>query len=479
MLCVTGAEPTLDAVVARIEALPEHLHEARLDCLGQSGWELKRLRPYAQRVIATLRTAAQGGHFAGTRSAYEDSVSRVLHEHAGLVDVEWEPAVRWEPLIGSWRDRVVMSWHGRTDDDGELRQIAAWMNEQRVAVRKMALHVDDAADIGRLRILAERLAPPYVVIGLGEAGRASRVLYGLIGSAWTFVSASAAVPGAPGQLSLSEAAAAIPERQRASPLGIVGGQQVASSPGLSVYNRVYRKRALPYSYVPWPTARLADSLRLMQALGFLGVSVTMPHKQTALSLCRRVDGLARRVGAVNTLVRSENVWDGYNTDAGAVREAVRRAGGASGMRAAVLGAGGAARAAVVALVDLGMTTDVIARRPETAGALGQARTCPWDGWSAADYDVIVNATPAGSDGRTCPVPQGSDLAGRIVMEMIHTPERTPFIELARGQGAHVITGRDMWVLQGVEQMRLLLGIELGERELAEAWEAVRGLDVST
>ncbi len=473
MLCVTGTEPNIDAVVRRVETFPDMLHEVRLDCLARNDQNLAPLRPFGPRVIATLRTVQQGGRFDGGTEAYERRIRALLGQHTGLIDVEWSEAPHVRRLLDTGRDRMVLSWHGRADDDRTIEHIARSIAASHAGVSKLALHVDDAAELARLVGVAKLLRRPFVVLGLGPAGQPSRILHACFGSAWTFVSSGAPVPGAPGQLSVDQARSMIPLSGSPIPLGIVGGPHVAHSPGLPIYNRVFRQRGLPYSYVAWPTRRLAASLDLMASLGFRGVSVTMPHKQEAIAHCTRLDDLARRVGAVNSLVREAQGWAGYNTDAGAVRDAIRAAGGRPGQRAAVLGAGGAARAAAVALATDGFRVDVVARNEasmhDLATDIPGVSLRPWDAFDTAPYPIVINATPVGSNGADCPLPASSNLAGRIVMDMIHTPEATPLVTLARKQGARVVTGRDMWLRQGLEQMRLFIGLALDPQELARAW----------
>jgi 3-dehydroquinate dehydratase/shikimate dehydrogenase len=474
MLCVTGSEADPQAALRRIHAMPDMLHEVRLDCFAAGSDPARAFRGHERHVILTLRSVAHGGGFRGSRADYEHHLHRILEAYAGWVDVEWEDDDVARRLVRRASHRIVLSWHGALAERGDLTAIARGMASLEAGVRKVAVPISDAADLAYLLDLAPVFPSPFVAVGLGEAGRASRVLHELFGSAWTFVSVDEAVPGAPGQLSLREARMMIPP-VRPVPVAIVGGEQVCRSPGLTVYNRVFRKRGLPYSYVAWPTERLEDSLQVLTRLGIRGASVTMPHKQSAAAACQRLDPLAARVGAVNTIVREGDGWVGYNTDVGAVHDAVQAAGGARGQVAGVLGTGGAARAAVVALDTLGMSVHVFGRNLDAAGALcalgADVLPCAWTQLGADRLDVLVNATPVGSDAASSPVPAALDLSGCIVMDMIHTPQVTPLIRKAARSGATVVRGRDMWLLQAVTQMKLILGIELEPAELQAAWPA--------
>ena len=477
MLCVTGSEADPQAALRRIHAMPDMLHEVRLDCFAEGSGAARAFHDHARNVILTLRSAAHGGSFRGSRVDYEHHLRRILEQYAGWVDVEWEDDDVTRRLVRQGSHRIVLSWHGALAERGDMSAIARAMASLEAGVRKLAVHVSDAADLGCLLELASVLPSPFVLLGLGQAGRASRVLHELFGSAWTFVSVDKAVPGAPGQLSIRDARMMIPP-VRPVPVAIVGGAQVCRSPGVTAYNRVFREHGLAYSYVAWPTERLVDSLGVMTGLGVLGASVTMPHKQSAAAACRRLDPLAARVGAVNTIVREGDGWVGHNTDVGAVRDAVKAAGGARGQVAGVLGTGGAARAAVVALDLLGMSVRVFGRNLDAARALCAlgANVLPraWTQLGDERLDVLVHATPVGSDAASNPVPASLDLSGCIVMDMIHTPEVTPLVREATRSGATVIRGRDMWLLQAVAQMKLILGIDFDPHELHAAWPTAAG-----
>ncbi len=215
------------------------------------------------------------------------------------------------------------------------------------------------------------------------------------------------------------------------------------------------------AYVPLAVApeRLETALRALPALGFRGVNVTVPHKEAALGLCDGVDDFARRIGAVNTVtVDGDGRLVGTNTDAFGFIENLRDR---STWRAAdgpavVLGAGGAARAVVAALLDAGVSELRLVNRTERkaqrlAEAFGAGVVVrPWSERAAAleDAALLVNATSLGMEGQP-----GLDLdLGRLpvratVCDIVYVPLETPLLRNARVRGHGVVDGLGMLLHQ--------------------------------
>jgi shikimate dehydrogenase len=212
--------------------------------------------------------------------------------------------------------------------------------------------------------------------------------------------------------------------------------------------------------------------RLRQS-DILGANVTIPYKQTVVSLLDRIDFSARSVGAVNTIVRQGNSLTGYNTDVSGFTESVRHVGRTSlgGSRIAIVGAGGAARAVVAAAIaERAESIVVCARRLGQAEGLAEAfrnqllgsdsrlETSPFaaNGLPPVDLiesaDVVVNATPQGTayriDRERLPVDPRGLRAGQLVVDLVYNPSETPLLRVASERGARVLNGLPMLVYQG-------------------------------
>jgi shikimate dehydrogenase len=237
-------------------------------------------------------------------------------------------------------------------------------------------------------------------------------------------------------------------------------------------------------YVALPVAPEAviDALRGAHALGLRGLNVTVPHKLAAVEACVRLDGAAMACGAVNTLVRGEAGWSGHNTDAPALRTLLTSAEIGPGARVLVLGAGGAARAALWAASALGAEVIVAARREDAARALrdevgGRVYAIAWgdvaeEGRTA---ECVVNATSAGLGGKG-DLPAIPFHPGQVACDFVYGD--TAFARAARAAGARVVTGEEILVRQGELAFALWHGREAPPRAMADALAAASGARTS-
>jgi shikimate dehydrogenase len=248
------------------------------------------------------------------------------------------------------------------------------------------------------------------------------------------------------------------------------GHPVAHSRSPAMQNAAFAELGIDAVYVALPVepAGLPDALRGAHALGFRGLNVTVPHKQRTAGLCAALDPVAEEVGAVNTLRRAPEGWEGFNTDAPATLSLLEGAGVRPGMRALLVGAGGAARAAAWALAKAGTQLRVAARRPEAAAELahGIAHALPGTPrgqearWGAlaeesAAADVVVNSTSVGLAGHEARLPGVAFRRGQIVLDFVYGD--TEFVAAARAAGARVVTGEEVLVRQGALAFTLWTG----------------------
>jgi len=237
---------------------------------------------------------------------------------------------------------------------------------------------------------------------------------------------------------------------------------------------------LRYEVWPTPEEQLAEVVRGLRAADRLGANVTIPYKEAVLPLVDETDDLARRVGAVNTIVNREGRLHGHNTDVTGFLRALREDGGfdPSGARALVAGAGGAARAIVTALADAGAASvTVINRTFPRAGRLVQelqpragatelhALPDVYASWlaSAVSCRLLINCTSVGMAGteeeKGSPLPIDLIPAGALVFDLIYRPLNTPLMVAARKRGARVLGGLPMLIYQGADSFRLWTGLE--------------------
>lgn len=277
----------------------------------------------------------------------------------------------------------------------------------------------------------------------------------------------------------SESAHRVPFRIPERLYGIVG-HPLGHTLSPLLHNWGFALHSLPAVYMAWPVppGRFASFMEAVRTLPVHGASVTIPHKEEALRLCDRVTDRARAVGAVNTLFLEDGVVCGENTDVTGFLAPLR----ARGVRideALVLGAGGAARAVLAGLVELGVRRVRISNRThdkamELAGAFG-ADVVPWDERGSAAAGLVVNTTPCGMQGARMgesPLPDGAFTGRGMAYDLVYNPLTTRFLADARAAGWETQDGLGMFVEQGREQFRIWTGLDLpaagARRLIAEA-----------
>ena len=235
-----------------------------------------------------------------------------------------------------------------------------------------------------------------------------------------------------------------------------------------------QKHRVDGAYVPLAVepGHFGQALRVLARLGFHGVNVTVPYKEAALAAVDVADPLARRIGAVNTVtMRADGSLEGTNTDAYGFMEHLQAS--APDWRAShgpvvVIGAGGAARAVCVALVDAGVpevrvVNRTLARAEALALAIGEPlRVLPWINRAGALQDtvLVVNSTLQGMAGQP---PLDLDLASLpdhgIVYDIVYTPLKTPLLKAAAARGHRVVDGLGMLLHQARPGFKAWFGVE--------------------
>jgi shikimate dehydrogenase len=198
-------------------------------------------------------------------------------------------------------------------------------------------------------------------------------------------------------------------------------------------------------------------VRALVAEGFAGANVTVPHKHAALTLADLAGESARAIGAANTLVFAGGRIEAHNTDAEGLIAALP--GPPRGIRALVLGAGGAARAAVWALKGAGAAVDVWNRTPSRAEEIcAELGATPVANLDQSAYELIVNTTSVGLRGEDpfahLPVTAEGFAPGQTVIDMVYGDESSALLPAAAAAGATVVDGLEVLVQQGALSLRI-------------------------
>jgi 3-dehydroquinate dehydratase/shikimate dehydrogenase len=505
-ICVSQASEL--ALKVSAAARDADLIELRMDCLHsiELALALRNLDALRQAasphpLILTMRPAEQGGNreidilnrlaFWVEHFLYDD-------EYDGLADIELELLLlikqsedeRWKKL--DWT-RVICSHHDYSGVPAALAEIYARMATTPSRILKLAVRARDVTDcipVFQLLERARRDGREVIAIAMGQAGIATRILGPSRGAFLTYGPLALAQATAPGQLTARELRELyrIQSIDRQTEIMGLMGAPVAHSVSPHMHNAAFAARRMNAVYIPFEVQDAKAFLRRMvhpytRELDWKlrGLSVTAPHKSAVMELLDHVDEPAREVGAVNTICVEADGLAGYNTDASAFIWPLRRRKVAlKGARCALIGAGGAARSALWALLREGAEVTVFARRLEKATALAEEFGAGCAALEHARFDgfaLVVNATPLGTRGPDedeTPATSSQLQGARLAYDLVYNPPSTRFMREAMEAGCETIGGLAMLVAQAAEQFRLWSGEDAPQDVMREAAERALG-----
>jgi 3-dehydroquinate dehydratase/shikimate dehydrogenase len=489
LLCETVTGATMaELVSARDTAASTHMVdmvEVRLD--GVRDLDVAQaLHGATVPVVATCRPVWEGGRFNGSEEERRGVLASGLAHGAAYVDIEWKAG--FDDLIRANSARVVVSSHDFEGVPVDLYTRAHAMRNTGAALIKVAVSAARLSDT--LPLLEIAKGGGAVVVGMGDAGVPSRLLASSFGSRWTYAGDGVAPGQVPAARMLDEfrfrAVGA-----RTALYGVVGNN-VMHSVSPAMHNAAFAAAGLDAVYVPLLAADFDDFLTFADALGLAGASVTIPFKRDALHASVASDELTRRVGAANTLRRTPDGWESTNTDLAGFLEPLETEWGADVLevaapaqtRVSVLGAGGVARAVVVALTAKGAHVTVHARQVDKARALAASLNVDAGPWPpvAQSWDMLVNCTPLGSASapESSPLP-GGPFDGRFVYDLTYRRGASPLVLEARRAGLSALDGLPMLIAQAERQFEWWMGRRpaSGVMRAAAAVEAAPGAGATT
>jgi 3-dehydroquinate dehydratase/shikimate dehydrogenase len=445
--------------------------EFRLDYLKDVGAALPRIKSFLGShtyvtAIATCRRAANGGRFKGSVTSQIEFLSKAGAAGCHLVDIELQSASGLKPAeVGKIRTHagLILSFHD-FKHTRKLDDTFAQMKEIPADIYKVVTTATNLYDNVVMMRFLEQASQGHKMVGLcmGEQGLISRVLSLRAGSLFTFGSYSPGEETAPGQLTAKALRDAyrIEKVDAATRVYGVAGDPVEHSMSPQMMNAAFRRENLNSVYLALHAKSLQDLVKCAHDIPIHGMSVTMPYKQEIIQHLDNCETLCQKVGACNTVIRSqEGKLYGFNTDvAGVVRPLEQRI-HLAGASVLVLGAGGAARAAVFGLRERGANVSILNRTPQTAQKLAResgAKTVRRDDLKKMFFDAIVNATPVGmANGKS--LLEEKEMNGRIAFDLVYNPVETKFLQIARSKGMAVVSGLEMFVHQGARQFEIWTG----------------------
>lgn len=525
LLCVPIMVQDADSALAeaRQAALAgADLIEFRLDELFHGAGDLEGIAAAVRLVdesplacIVTCRVQAEGGAYDGDEADRVALFERLGggsggHKAPRYVDIEWSSYQR----SANFRQKVSLALGGEASGDGAESSLILSAHDFNARPTNLSRVISDmdGASAGRINKIAWRArslrdnieafevlmhrSKPTIALCMGEFGLLSRVLAPKFGGFLTFASLRDTSTTAPGQPTTAELLGLYRFRSITRSTRVFGviGWPVEQSRSPHVHNAGFESVGFDGVYLPLPVPpewehfkATLHALLDFKPLDFRGASVTIPHKEHLLRFARedsgrswRIDPLAERCGAANTLVVDD---DGtcrvMNTDARAASGTLRKhfGGDLTGKRVVILGGGGVARAVAGGVIDAGGIACIRARRREqseqlarelaaTGAVQGRLAVQDWGSAGLRDAAAIVNCTPIGMTGR--PESGQSPLTTEdlrevsrdaLVFDTVYNPIETPLLALSRETGLNTADGAAMFVDQASAQFEAWTGVE--------------------
>ena len=474
-VCVAVAASDAGELLEKASALARDnpFLEFRLDYLSKPGLAMAKIKQFVDShagviVIGTCRRVASGGKFRGSIASQLEILAKASICGCQLVDVELLTAQRCKPAqLQKLRanSALIISSHdyrGTKKLDATLEKMRAYPADFYKVVGTATTLSDNLTMIEFLSHEADNHS--LIGVCMGEQGIISRVLGVRAGSIFTFAAANPGEQTAPGQVSAQELRSVyrIEQVDVATRVYGVAGDPISHSLSPAIMNAAFRRENVNAVYLALHAKTLKDLLHCVREIPIHGLSITMPYKEAIIPYLDNTDSHTTKIGACNTVVRAQDgKLYGFNTDtSGVVRPLERRLATLQDAKILVLGAGGAARAAVFGLKERGAEIFILNRNVAAAQKLARrahARSIRRADLNKYAFDVIINATPVGMGNlRETPL-QEKEINARYVFDMIYDPVETRLIRLAKERGAQVIPGLEMFVHQAARQFEIWTG----------------------
>ncbi len=469
----TASGDELRALSGRADCL-----EVRADLVGavDAAWLRERFRGD---LLFTYRSVAEGGQGPVDPAERAKLLSGCARGY-DLVDLEAERDLTDDVLAAVPPERRVVSWHGAAPTVAVLDARLARASAVAARLYKLVVAAERSGDeLVPLDLLLGAGRDDVVAFAMGGVGAWTRLIAPRLGAPWVY-GAAGSLAAAPGQPSIERLWAdyGLPRLATATRLFGVVGSPVAHSLSPRLHNRGYTSQEHPALYVAFDAPcfetfwrRVVQSDVLGRAgVPLQGLSVTTPHKESALAVAASADETARRTGGANTLLLRSSApcggpaWHAETTDPEGVVGPLRRRGVALGQRSAVvLGAGGAGRAAAAGLAAAGARVTLVNRTEETGRAAAQAlgvSFVQFADFDAGAYDIVVNATSLGAAPHSDEALPCDPVALRptaVAVELVYAGGPTPWSRELDARGIAVVAGREVLLHQGLAQFEAMTG----------------------
>lgn len=469
MICLTLFRSTLEENAKEVQENIDYIDlcELRLDTLTNEEQKRASLFPSMVNipVIATYRRPSDGGRCNISEKTRRNILIDALDGDFSYIDIEDDvKKCELEDKARSRNIKIIRSFHDYNGIPSDIfGRIAAL--SKRGDIVKIAVMTKTVSDLSTLLKIKDELGDvPKIVIGMGEYGVPTRIIYKKFGSVLTFACSEELAPGQLTAKALKTIYRADKVNDATAIYGIIGNP-VAHTKSPQIHNPGFQGIHYNAIYLPF----LVDDVRaffvLAEELKMRGFSVTVPHKVSVLSYLGNISREVKQIGSCNTVVRLPQLWKGINTDYyGFLQPIEKEIEEGKIKNALVIGAGGAAQAICWALINRNVNITILNRTLSRAQKLATIMHCEYD--SLENYknyegkmDLIVQTTSVGLAPTTGFSPiEGFKFTGKeICFDIIYEPKVTKFLSDALSAGCRVHYGSEMLLSQGLLQFEAFTG----------------------
>lgn len=444
--------------------------EWRADLLGDVA--PAELTERGGKMLYALRSTLEGGEGPTERDARS---ARLLaaSKRFDYIELEGERDLDHAILAAIPPHRRVISWHGQATEAVALRQLLASFSRAEARLYRFVTKSEEvAAALAPIQFLAA--TGRRDVIAYAESANATwtRPLAARYGAPVVFGNIANGQGPSPADLSAMVRDYGLPDLHRVTELCAIVGKPVNGSLSPWLHNAAYRAQGATRLFVRFPVEsfgvfwRAVVETALFETIGIQmhGVTVASPHKESALAVAAEISTFSRTTESTNVMFRRGRAWHADTTDADGVLMNLESAGIACAKRrVAVIGCGGSGRPIAAALRQAGAEVTLVNRsatRGLWASRLLGLPFVPLAQFTAAEYDMIINATPVGREGEELPVDVTSMPRKSVVVDLVFAAPATPLSALASRCGHTVIDGRHILLAQAARQYKLMTGEEM-------------------
>jgi 3-dehydroquinate dehydratase/shikimate dehydrogenase len=480
MICIPIVGPSMSKAKEQIESalVIADILELRLDLIVSPDLSAL-LASITLPVIVTNRSKHDGGQYKGLDEDRLQSLRDALKAGADYVDIEVStPREYLQPFLEEIEPtKIILSYHDFSHTPEDFNPIYETMCEMPGEIIKIVTYARDLSDnLKMFELLKRAKSEKQKLIGLcmGDLGEISRILSPLFGGYLTFGSLETGQESAPGQIpakTLKDIYRINAERSDFKIYGVIGNP-VSKSLGYLVHNRAFQEAGSPNIYVSFLVDNVEKFFNSFKGF-FSGLSVTMPAKEQIMPLLSRVDETAKKIGAVNTVVKEGTDWVGYNTDCSGAISALEACTSLQGKNVLILGSGGTAKAIGYGVKEKGGKLTVTYNKNKERGeSLSKELDCELAHARDAGMraiDVLINCSPVGMSPNITESPfLARDFKeGMVVFDSVYNPLETRLLREAKSAGCTVIPGYELFINQAARQFELWTGQSVPIKTLRE------------